>query len=233
MVPFISQIAAWPLVFCHRMSEWPSPLKSPVPIAFQLGPGLGPPAAADHVGPVHFPDCRLTARVLPQNVGMDVDVEVGGRIGRRRGACNTTATPSGKGTGESETRAGLALAAPSVEVAVKLCGFRFASAPVAKVHAPLLLAVAVPNLVELSKTAIVLLAAAAPFSVTILPLTVSLDIVGAAGAVVSICGPVWVRPDSDRLAALPAPSVIVTPVGRLTRSAARSRRNCRSTRRCS
>ena len=27
-------------MFCHRMSESPSPLKSPVPIAFQLGPGL-------------------------------------------------------------------------------------------------------------------------------------------------------------------------------------------------
>ena len=40
LVPFISQIAAWPLAFCHRMSEKPSPLKSPVPIAVQLGPGL-------------------------------------------------------------------------------------------------------------------------------------------------------------------------------------------------
>ena len=29
------------------------------------------------------------------------------------------------------------------------------------------------------------------------------------GVVVSICGPLWVRPDSDRLAALPAPSVMV------------------------
>ena len=29
------------------------------------------------------------------------------------------------------------------------------------------------------------------------------------GAVVSICGPAWVRPVSDRLAALPAPSVTV------------------------
>ena len=33
--PFISQIETWPLlVFWKRMSEWPSPLKSPVPIAF-------------------------------------------------------------------------------------------------------------------------------------------------------------------------------------------------------
>ena len=32
------------------------------------------------------------------------------------------------------------------------------------------------------------------------------------GAVVSICGPLWVRPDSDRLAALPAPSVMVAAV---------------------
>ena len=42
LVPFISQIAAWPSVFCHRMSECPSSLKSPVPIACQLGPGSAP-----------------------------------------------------------------------------------------------------------------------------------------------------------------------------------------------
>ena len=41
VVPFISQIAACPSVFCHRMSEWPSPLKSPDPIAFQPAPGVG------------------------------------------------------------------------------------------------------------------------------------------------------------------------------------------------
>ncbi len=41
VVPFISQIDACPLAFCHRMSEWPSSLKSPVPTALQLGPGLG------------------------------------------------------------------------------------------------------------------------------------------------------------------------------------------------
>ena len=35
------------------------------------------------------------------------------------------------------------------------------------------------------------------------------------GAVVSICGPVWVRPVSDRLAALPEPSLTVPPL-RLT-----------------
>jgi hypothetical protein len=40
--PFISQIEAWPLVvFCHRMSERPSPLKSSAPTAFQFGPGMG------------------------------------------------------------------------------------------------------------------------------------------------------------------------------------------------
>ena len=41
------------------------------------------------------------------------------------------------------------------------------------------------------------------------------------GAVVSICGPLWVRPLSDRLAALPAPSVMVAPL-RLTAVAVRS-----------
>ena len=35
------------------------------------------------------------------------------------------------------------------------------------------------------------------------------------GIVVSICGPAWVRPDSVRLAALPAPSLMVAPL-RLT-----------------
>ena len=41
-----------------------------------------------------------------------------------------------------------------------------------------------------------------------------------AGVVVSICGPLWVRPESDRLAALPALSAMVTPVGRLSAVAA-------------
>src|ERR1700733_5018598 len=42
LFPVISQIEAWPLlVFRHRMSEEPpSALKSPVPTARQLGPGL-------------------------------------------------------------------------------------------------------------------------------------------------------------------------------------------------
>jgi hypothetical protein len=41
------------------------------------------------------------------------------------------------------------------------------------------------------------------------------------GVVVSICGPLWVRPESDRLAALPAPSVMVAEL-RLTAVAVRS-----------
>jgi hypothetical protein len=42
VLAFISQIEAWPVfVFCHRMSEEPSLLKSPVPTARKLGPGLG------------------------------------------------------------------------------------------------------------------------------------------------------------------------------------------------
>src|ERR1700733_13038781 len=39
------------------------------------------------------------------------------------------------------------------------------------------------------------------------------------GVVVSICGPLWVRPESDRLAALPAPSAMVAEL-RLTAVAA-------------
>src|SRR5438105_15805087 len=40
LVPFISQITASPLSFCHRMSALPSPLKSPVALTCQLEPGL-------------------------------------------------------------------------------------------------------------------------------------------------------------------------------------------------
>ena len=40
------------------------------------------------------------------------------------------------------------------------------------------------------------------------------------GVMVSICGPLWVRPESERLAALPAPSVMVAEL-RLTAVAAR------------
>ena len=41
------------------------------------------------------------------------------------------------------------------------------------------------------------------------------------GVVVSICGPLWVRPVSERLAALPAPSVMVAEL-RLIAVAARA-----------
>src|SRR5436189_167332 len=37
---FIFQSCTPPLLFSHRMSEKPSPLKSPVPTTCQLGPGL-------------------------------------------------------------------------------------------------------------------------------------------------------------------------------------------------
>ena len=77
-VPFISQIAAWPLSFCHRMSALPSPLKSPVPSTCQLGPGLEPTAAScDRVRAIHQPDGGLSVVVLPQDVGLAVAVEVG------------------------------------------------------------------------------------------------------------------------------------------------------------
>ena len=42
LFPLIFQIEAWPvMVFCQRMSELPSRLKSPVPISVQPRPGLG------------------------------------------------------------------------------------------------------------------------------------------------------------------------------------------------
>src|SRR5436190_442440 len=41
-VPFIIHSPAWPLPFCHRMSDLPSPSKSPDPLTCQLVPGLEP-----------------------------------------------------------------------------------------------------------------------------------------------------------------------------------------------
>ena len=46
LFPSISQTETWPpLIFCIKISDFPSLLKSPVPIGCQLGPGLatGPP----------------------------------------------------------------------------------------------------------------------------------------------------------------------------------------------
>src|SRR5580704_969725 len=64
------------------MSEEPSLLKSPVPMAFQDGPGLGltDPPPAKVFPPVHFPDRDLAAaRVLPQDVvGKAVVGEIAG-----------------------------------------------------------------------------------------------------------------------------------------------------------
>ena len=60
------------LAFCHRMSAWPSSLKSPVPTARQLRPGTGAHRpASDQGAPVHFPDRGLAARVLPQDAAGD------------------------------------------------------------------------------------------------------------------------------------------------------------------
>src|SRR4051812_20436831 len=39
-LPVISQAATAPSVLWNRMSDLPSPFRSPVPIAFQLAPGL-------------------------------------------------------------------------------------------------------------------------------------------------------------------------------------------------
>ena len=40
LVPFISQTETAPLLFCHRTSDLPSWLKSPVPTMCQSGSGL-------------------------------------------------------------------------------------------------------------------------------------------------------------------------------------------------
>ena len=44
-MPSISQIAAVPSLPCHRMSDLPSPSKSPLALICQFGPGLNGPAA--------------------------------------------------------------------------------------------------------------------------------------------------------------------------------------------
>src|SRR5258706_269030 len=45
VVPFISQTAAWPLSFCHTMSDLPSPLKSSAPLTCHDVPRLEPTLA--------------------------------------------------------------------------------------------------------------------------------------------------------------------------------------------
>src|SRR5258707_1306233 len=45
LVPFMIQPWAWPLVFCHRISDLPSPSMSAALTTFQLGPRLAPTGA--------------------------------------------------------------------------------------------------------------------------------------------------------------------------------------------
>jgi len=49
--PFISQMPGVPSSFCHRMSALKSSLKSPSPLACQLGPGLDGHGAFGPAGP--------------------------------------------------------------------------------------------------------------------------------------------------------------------------------------
>ena len=81
-MPSISQIAGVPSLPCHRMSDLPSPLKSPLPLICQLGPGLNEPAAptATALRAVHQPDRRRAVAALPQDVGLAVAVEVAGAL---------------------------------------------------------------------------------------------------------------------------------------------------------
>src|SRR5258705_345030 len=64
VAPFISQLAGWPLVFCHRMSDVPTPLKSLVGPPAEVGRptksfGLRPlelaPAAVSSLVPAELP----------------------------------------------------------------------------------------------------------------------------------------------------------------------------------
>jgi hypothetical protein len=88
-------------------------------------------------------------------------------------------------TGSKAADAALTLPATSVAVAVRAC-VPAARAVVVTLHAPLALVVAVPTCVVPSYTLIVLFASALPDATTWWALlTVSLEIVGAAGALVS------------------------------------------------
>ena len=84
------------LVFCHRMSEFPSPLKSPVPTALQPGPGLAgdSPAAGPGVRrpfPRSWPGRRCSATgCLPPLAG-------GGSVARSTGPTRNRAVIPGDG----------------------------------------------------------------------------------------------------------------------------------------
>jgi len=52
--PSINQIAGVPSLFCHRMSDLLSPLKSLLPSICQLGPGLNGPTAPTDTALVPF-----------------------------------------------------------------------------------------------------------------------------------------------------------------------------------
>src|SRR5436190_92685 len=82
LVPFISQIAGVPSLPCHRMSDLPSPSKSPVPLICQLGPRIERADRGDRqgIGAVHQPDRRGATAVLPEDVGLAVAVEVAGAL---------------------------------------------------------------------------------------------------------------------------------------------------------
>ena len=67
--------------------------------------------------------------------------------------------------------------------------------------------------------------ASVPLRTTRLPMTLSEMMIGAGGGLVSICGPLWISPASERLAALPAPSVMVAEL-RLMAVAARAEVFC-------
>ena len=110
--------------------------------------------------------------------------------------------------------AALQLPEKSLSVAVKLC-VPFVNVAVAKLHAPLASALAVPSCVAPSNTFTVLLASAVPVSISVaslvipsptLPLSLAKDkIVGTAGTAVPITG----STGCDARLVLPAASVLV------------------------
>src|ERR1700738_504488 len=66
LVPFSSQITTSPVSFCHKMSEKPSPLKSPDPFGCQLGSGLPRLRRTTSLSDLLLQQARSTTRLYDQ-----------------------------------------------------------------------------------------------------------------------------------------------------------------------
>ena len=75
-LPFEFQRSASPLALRHKMSAWPSPLKSPVPAICQLLLTIPRSWPVNPPCPFEFQIVSIAAGVPPENVSVAVAVEV-------------------------------------------------------------------------------------------------------------------------------------------------------------